>query len=89
VHRTAPPAGSFFARRTSVMTRAFGSPKTPSSCSSGRKPINRYVSSRRFCFDEVAMKTSCQILCPSEMPQTQHWHGFPSHPTPKFTHTSS
>ena len=39
--RTGRAAG-FFERRTSVMTRAHESPKTPRTNSSGRKPRNRY-----------------------------------------------
>ena len=45
------PAGAaacFFERRTSVTTRACGSPNTPFTSSSGRKPGTRYASSRRF-----------------------------------------
>jgi len=38
----------FFERRTNVTTRANGSPNTPPTSSSGRKPANRYASSRRF-----------------------------------------
>src|SRR5882724_4532231 len=89
VHSSAHAARRFFERRTRVMTRAVGSPKTPWSGSSGRKPINRYASSRRFCFAEVAMNTSCQIRRPYEMPETQCWRGFPVDQTPKFTHTDS
>jgi hypothetical protein len=54
-------AQRFFDRRTSVMMRAFGSPKTPRTRSSGRKPANRYASRRRLRFFEVAIGKSCQI----------------------------
>src|SRR5450830_1020139 len=43
----AAPANRFFARRASVMMRAFGSPKTPRTVGWGRKPGNMYVSHRR------------------------------------------
>lgn len=42
-------------------TRAFGSPKTPRTLSNGRKPANRYASSRRLRLSEVAIAKSCQI----------------------------
>src|SRR5665811_894501 len=52
----AAPANRFFARRASVMMRAFGSPKTPRTVGWGRKPGNMYVSHRRRCrFDELAI----------------------------------
>jgi hypothetical protein len=52
----AAPAGHFFARRASVMRRAFGSPKTPRTVDWGRKPGNVYVSHRRCCrFDKLAI----------------------------------
>ena len=52
----AAPANRFFARRASVMMRAFGSPKTPRTVGWGRKPGNVYVSHRRRCrFDELAI----------------------------------
>ena len=52
----AAPANRFFARRASVMMRAFGSPKTPRTVGWGRKPGNVYMSHRRRCrFDELAI----------------------------------
>jgi hypothetical protein len=52
----AAPADRFFARRASVMMRAFGSPKTPRTVGRGRKPGKVYVSQRRRCrFDELAI----------------------------------
>ena len=89
LHSSAHATCRFFERRTRVMTRAFGSPKTLWSGSSGRKPINRYASSRRFCFAEVAMETSCQIRSPYKIHETHCWRGFPVSDTPKFTHTDS
>ncbi len=50
---SARPAGRFFERRTRVMMRACGSPNTPRTSSMGRKPGNRYASSRRRRFVEV------------------------------------
>src|SRR5271157_597899 len=47
-------ADCFFDRRTSVMIRAYGSPKTPRTCSTGRKPANRYASANRRRFVELA-----------------------------------
>lgn len=50
------PAGAaagFFERRTSVTIRACGSPNTPRTCSIGRKPANRYASSKRRRFAAV------------------------------------
>ena len=47
------PAGRFFERRTSVTMRACGSPNTPRTFSIGRKPGNRYASSKRRRFVEV------------------------------------
>ena len=61
VRTTASTAECFFDRRTSVMIRAFGSPKMPRTCSSGRKPANRYASRRRLRFVEVGIGKSCQI----------------------------
>jgi hypothetical protein len=56
VHAPAHTAGRFFERRTSVTTRASGSPKTPLISSSGRKPAKRYASRRRFFFVEVGIR---------------------------------
>lgn len=50
---SARPAGRFFERRTSVTMRACGSPNTPRTSSMGRKPGNRYASSKRRRFAEV------------------------------------
>jgi len=49
----------------------------------------RYASSRRICFAEIAMKTSCQIRSPYERPEIQCQCGFPANQTLKFTHTDS
>jgi len=56
VPSTTGPAGRFFERRTRMMTRAFGSPKTPRTVGSGRKPGNAYASHSRRCrFVEFAI----------------------------------
>jgi hypothetical protein len=56
---TATAANRFFERRSSSMTRAFGSPKTPLIVGSGRKPAKQYAShSRRFRFLDLAMEKS-------------------------------
>src|ERR1700675_4391145 len=61
--RTATAAtGRFFERRTRVMTRAFGSPKTPRTVGCGRKPGNAYASHSRRCrFAELAIWESSQF----------------------------
>src|SRR4051794_15449474 len=63
---TTSSAVRFFPRRTSRTIRAFGSPKTPRTLGSGRKPINRYASSSRRCF---RIRSSCQILHAEEEPK--------------------
>ena len=50
---SARPAGCFFERRTRVTMRACGSPNMPRTSSTGRKPANRYASSKRRRFVEV------------------------------------
>jgi hypothetical protein len=76
----AAPAGRFFARRASVMRRAFGSPKIPRTVGWGRKPGNVYVSHRRRRrFDELAIATSCPIQSPYETQKTQYPWGFKPH----------
>lgn len=51
VHSAAGAASRFFERRSSVITRASGSPNRPRNSSRGRKPAKRYASSRRFFFE--------------------------------------
>src|ERR1039458_4083891 len=76
----AAPVGRFFARRASVMRRAFGSPKIPRTVGWGRKPGNVYVSHRRRRrFDELAIATSCPIQSPYETQKTQYPWGFKPH----------
>ena len=47
---SAGPTRRFFPRRTRRTIRALGSPKSPRTVGSGRKPGNRYASSRRRWF---------------------------------------
>lgn len=77
--RVNTPAGTtsgFFDRRVSVITRAFGSPKTPRRRACGRKPGNRYVSSRPLDLVEVGIEQSCQISVSRQTRQTQYRCGF-------------
>jgi hypothetical protein len=61
VRSTTLLADGFFERRTSVMMRAFESPKTPRTNSSGRKPANWYASRRHLRFCKVAIAKSFQF----------------------------
>jgi hypothetical protein len=59
---SAVAAECFFERRTSAMTRAFGSPKTPRTVLRGRNPRKAYASHNRRCrFDLLAMRKSSQF----------------------------
>src|SRR5215467_14191313 len=59
---TATAANRFFERRASLITRAFGSPKTPLIVGSGRKPGKQYAShSRRLRVPVLAMEKSWQF----------------------------
>jgi hypothetical protein len=83
-------AGRFFERRSRVMTRAFGSPKTPRTVGRGRKPGNAYAShSRRSRFVEVAMQTYSQFPPLLNMPERQHPRRFPADSPRQTTHTTS
>ncbi|EKD31085.1 MAG: hypothetical protein ACD_77C00405G0001, partial [uncultured bacterium] len=62
MRQPATVADGFFERRTSVMTRALGSPKMPRIFSSGRKWANRYASSRRLRLGEMAIGKSSRFL---------------------------
>lgn len=62
MHRPTRRAHRFFERRTSVMTRARGSPPRPRICSSGRKLANRYASSKRLRRGERAIGQSSRFL---------------------------
>src|SRR5262249_4514476 len=61
LHPTTTPASRFVERRLSLMTRAIGSPKTPHTVGSGRKPGKQYAShSRRLRFARPAIHLGCQ-----------------------------
>jgi hypothetical protein len=51
-------ADRFFPRRCKATTRACGSPKTPQTVWSGRKPGKRYASQSRRCF---GIRKSCHV----------------------------
>jgi hypothetical protein len=87
---TTAAAGRFFERRSRVMTRALGSPKTPRTVGRGRKPGKAYAShSRRTRFVEVAMQTYSQFPPPLNMPESQHPRRFRADSPPQTTHTTS
>jgi hypothetical protein len=84
---TATAARRFFERRLSLITRAFGSPKTPHTVCSGRKPGKQYAStSRRIRKDRRAIQSECQI---PRRPNTQNpyaMHSFLRLSAPHFIH---
>ena len=87
VRPCAAAAERFFEPRTSVMTRAFGSPKTPRTVGCGRNPGKAYASHSRRCrFVELAMRKSSQLRDP---PQTPIFTRGKLDLLPQFTHTSS
>src|SRR6202171_4776676 len=87
VHSAALAACGFFERRTRVMTRALGSPKTPRTVGRGRNPGNAYAShSRRARFDKIAMRTCSQFQASLKTPIfTRLQHDL----SRQFTHTTS
>jgi len=90
VRSTATAAERFFERRSRVMTRAFGSPKTPRTVGRGQKPGKAYAShSRRFRFVEVAMPTWSQFPVPLNMTESQQPRRFQTDLPRQFTHTTS
>ena len=89
VNSPAAATGRFFERRTSLTTRACGSPKIPRTGSWGRKPGNRYASSRRFRRVEVGIGKSCQIWRPPQMRETQYRTGSQHDSRANLTHTFS
>ena len=66
VRRTALATDRFFPRRTRVMRRARGSPNSPCTRASGRKPGKVYASARRRCLGDWAIRTSCRASPPSQ-----------------------
>jgi magnesium-transporting ATPase (P-type) len=68
--------------------RAFGSPKTPHTVGSGRKPGKQYAShSRRPRFACPAILLGCQIAALAVIQNRQEMHSFLRLSDPKFTHT--
>src|SRR4029077_7321747 len=68
LHATATAASRFFERRLSLITRAFGSPKTPHTVCSGRKPGKQYESqTRRGRFAALVIHRRCQIEALTEI----------------------
>src|SRR5215831_11327877 len=78
----------FFERRFKVTIRTFGSPKTPRTTGSARKPSNEYVSqSRRRRFDVLAIRHLCQILNPAKMQNIPEIPRVMAFQAVKFTHS--
>jgi len=77
----------FFERRTRVMTRAFGSPKTPFTTSSGRNPGKRYVSNNRFRLREAGMRNAPRFCHRDQTRHTPRFQAFRSCSALRFTHT--
>ena len=89
VHSSTRIARRFFERRTSVTTRARGSPNTPLTCSSARKPVKRYVSDRRRRTGDLAIQEQCLFGSHLGSGQTQQPCGLQADQHPLFTHTTS
>jgi hypothetical protein len=87
MRRPARATGRSFERRTSVMPRALRSPNTPRSIARGRNPGNRYPSDRRLGFDEVGIRTSCQLSASLNSTGAQHPRAFQADRPSEFTHT--
>ena len=87
MHQSACTTDSFFERGSKVIIRAFGSPNTPRTLLSGRKPGNVYASRRRLDLDEVVIATSCQNLSRLQMPICQYGQRLQTFNVPFFTHT--
>src|SRR5262249_15815892 len=84
----AAPASFFFARRTRLTSRAFGSPKTPRTVGCTRNPPNAYVShNRRSRLFDAAIATPCQNSPYRKMLQARCPRGFQTDSTPNFTHS--
>jgi hypothetical protein len=86
-----PPTGSadrFFERRTSVTTRARGSPKMPTTVGSGRKPGKRYESERRRGLRFRIAARACTVSAQAEMPSSALQTLFLGHPATFPTHTN-
>ena len=77
----------FFERRLRVMTRAFGSPKTPRTVGPGRKPGNAYVSDNKRLGLGGGMAKSCQNSTARQRRLVSVITGANRTSGPVFTHT--
>jgi len=85
---TATAASRFFERRLSLITRTFGSPKTPHTVGSGRKPGKQYAShSRRHRFAVLFIPPGCQMEARPEIQNRWEIHSFLAPAHPKFAHS--
>src|ERR1019366_7340234 len=69
MHHAAGSTARFFARRTSLMSRALRSPKTPCTVAKGRNPAKAYKSCSRRCRGVFAILRSCQNSLPQNCAQ--------------------
>ena len=69
MRRAAGATARFFARRTRLMSRAFGSPKTPCTVAKGRNPAKAYRSCSRRRRGVLAIRRSCQKSLPQKYAQ--------------------
>ena len=84
---TAGATDCFFTRRLRVMTRAFGSPKTPRTVGSGWKPGNLYDSDSNRLGLSAGMGRSCQNSATRHRCSTPGITGSNCISGPVFTHT--
>jgi hypothetical protein len=89
VQSPARAARRFFERRTSVTIRARGSPNTPLTRSSTRKPVKRYVSDRRRRVNDLAIERRRQFQSLLESQETQQPCGLQADQHAFLTHTTS
>ena len=89
LRRPADAAMCFFARRASVITRACGSPKTPRTVVSGRKPVNVYASHSRRLRLRVGIGESCRLSAKSQRRSPSGITGRKCISGSVFTHTST
>jgi len=86
-----PPAtgatSCFFERRARVITRAFGSPKTPLTFVWGRNPGKVYASRRRLRLRGVVIRKACQFSSLRQPSENLYRPALSSCRTPFFTHT--
>src|SRR6516225_6520436 len=78
---TTASANRFFERRLSLMTRAFGSPKTPCTVGCGRKPGKQYAShSRRLRCLVLAIQNHGNFQARSKCKKSRKFTGFWHYP---------